>query len=254
MTLYPIDIEKRLKALQRQVRHEAEGAPYVVYALLDPGEPGMQFAEGAFNGTPFYVGQSCEIERRLRRHFRKSQKLNPDSQMVHRHIAGLLAIGRLPRLAILEAVQTRSQSLMAELRWGQRLMRDGYELANTSPDIGRIMGVEELTAWLDFRRSSMLASEAAREEVVIVHNCTCGHVNRWIDPADYAAVWPKRLRVSKIANRTQQCPGCGENCNWWLDDRKLLAMHAGSDAVSHRMPVLVPRLPGKNGIIAADPG
>jgi hypothetical protein len=52
---------------------------------------------------------------------------------------------------------------MAELRWGQRLMRDGYELANTSPDIGRIMGVEELTAWLDFRRSSMLASEAARE-------------------------------------------------------------------------------------------
>lgn len=135
MPLYPIDIEKRLKALQRQARHEAESAPYVVYALLDPGEPGLQSAESPFNGTPFYVGQSCEIEHRLRRHFRKSQKLNPDSQMVHRHIAGLFAIGRLPRLAILETAQTRSQSLLAELRWGQRLMREGYELANTSPDI-----------------------------------------------------------------------------------------------------------------------
>jgi hypothetical protein len=176
MPLYPIDIEKRLKALQRQARYEAEGAPYVIYALLDPGEPGLPFTEGPFNGMPFYVGQSCEIERRLRRHFRKSQKLNPDSQMVHRHIAGLLAIGRLPRLTILEVVQTRSQSLMAELRWGQRLMRDGYELANNSPDIGRIMGVDELTAWLDFRRSSMLAIEAAQEGVVIVHSCTCGHV------------------------------------------------------------------------------
>jgi hypothetical protein len=244
MPLYPIDIEKRLKALQRQARYEAEGAPYIVYALLDPGEPGVQFAEGPFNGIPFYVGQSCEIERRLRRHFRKSQKLNPDSQMVHRHIAGLFAIGRLPRLAILETAQTRSQSLMAELRWGQRLMRDGYELANTSPDIGRIMGVDELTAWLDFRRSSMLASEAAREGVVIVHNCTCGHVNRWIDPADYTACWPKRLRVSKIANLTQQCPGCGEDCEWWLDDRELLAIHAESDAVSHRLPGL--RISGRS--------
>lgn len=224
MPLYPIDIEKRLKALQRQARYEAEGATYVVYALLDPGEPGLQFAEGPFNGIPFYVGQSCEIERRLSRHFRKSQKLNPDSQMVHRHIAGLFAIGRLPRLTILETVQTRSQSLMAELRWGQRLMRDGYELANTSPDIGRIMGVEELTAWLDFRRSSMLASEAAREGVVIVHTCTCGLVNRWIGPADYAACWPKRLRVSKIANRTQQCPACGEDCLWSLEDRALLSI------------------------------
>lgn len=163
MPLYPIDIEKRLKALQRQARHEAEGAPYVIYALLDPGEPGVQFEESPFNGTPFYVGQSCEIENRLRQHFRKPQKLNPDSQMVHRHIAGLFAIRRLPRLAILETAQTRSQSLMAELRWGQRLMRAGYELANTSADIQRLMGLPELEAWLDFRRSSMLASEAAHE-------------------------------------------------------------------------------------------
>ena len=238
MPLYPIDIEKRLKALQRQARHEAEGAPYVIYALLDPGEPGVQFEESPFNGIPFYVGQSCEIENRLRRHFRKPQKFNPDSQMVHRHIAQLFAIGRLPRLAILETAQTRSQSLMAELRWGQRLMRDGYELANNSPDIGRIMGIDELTAWLDFRRSSMLASEAAQEGAVIIHNCTCGQVNRWIDPADYAACWPKRLRVSKIANRTQQCPGCGEDCEWWLDDRELLAINTGPEAGSHGLPGL----------------
>ena len=45
--------------------------------------------------------------------------------MVHRHIAGLFAISRLPRIAILDTAQTRSQSLMAELRWGQRLMRAG---------------------------------------------------------------------------------------------------------------------------------
>lgn len=223
MPLYPIDIDKRLKALQRQARYEAEGAPYVVYALLDPGEPSVQFEEGPFNGIPFYVGQSCEIENRLRRHFRKPQKLNPDSQMVHRHIAGLFAMGRLPRLAILETAQTRSQSLMAELRWGQRLMRAGYELANTSPDIGRVMDVDELTTWLDYRRSSMLASEAAQEGAMIVHRCTCGLADRWVDPADYTACWPKRLRVSKIAVRSQQCPGCGDVCEWQLEDRDLLS-------------------------------
>jgi len=223
MPLYPIDIEKRLKALQRQARHEALGARYVIYALLDPGGPDFQFEESPFNGIPYYVGQSCEIEHRLRRHFRKSQKLSPDSQLVHRHIAGLFAIGRLPRLAILETAQTRSQSLMAELRWGQRLMRDGYELANTSADIQRLMGLPELEAWLEFRRSSMLASEAAHEGAIIVHRCTCGHVDRSIDPADYAACWSKRLRVCKIAIRTQQCPGCGEECIWSLEDRELLS-------------------------------
>lgn len=224
MPLYPIDIEKRLKALQRQARYEAEGAPYVVYALLDPGEPGLQFAMGPFNGIPFYVGQSCEIERRLRRHFRKSQKLNPDSQMVHRHIAGLFAIGRLPRLAILETAQTRSQSLMAELRWGQRLMRAGYQLANTSADIARVMDASELGAWLDLRRSSMLATEAAHEEAIIVHKCTCGHADRWVNPADYAKGWPKRLRVSQIAKLTKECPTCRQSCDWWLYDRRLLSM------------------------------
>lgn len=225
MPLYPIDVEKRLKALQHQARYEADGAPYVVYALLDPGEPGLQFAEGPFNGIPFYVGQSCEIERRLRRHFRKSQKLNPDCQMVHRHIARLFAIGRLPRLAILETTQTRSQSLMAELRWGQHLMRAGFQLTNTSADIERVTSHPELEAWLDFRRSSLLASEAAQEGAIIVHRCTCGHVDRWIDPADYAACWSKRLRVCKIAIRTQQCPGCGEECIWSLEDRELLSAH-----------------------------
>ncbi len=225
MPLYPIDIEKRLKALQRQARYEAEGAPYVIYALLDPGEPGLPFTEGPFNGIPFYVGQSCEIERRLRRHFRKSQKLNPDCQMVHRHIARLFALGRLPRLAILETTQTRSQSLMAELRWGQHLMRAGFQLTNTSADIERVISHTELEAWLDFRRSSMLASEAAQEGAMIVHKCNCGHVDRWIDPADYAACWSKRLRVCKIAMRTQQCPGCGEACIWSLEDRELLSAY-----------------------------
>lgn len=233
MPLYPIDIEKRVKALQRQARHEAQGAPYVVYALLDPGEPGVQFEDSPFNGIPFYVGQSCEIENRLRRHFRKPQKLNPDSQMVHRHIAGLFAIGRLPRLAILETAQTRSQSLMAELRWGQRLIRAGYELANSSPDIGQIMDIGELETWLDFRRCSMLASEAALEGAVIVHSCTCGHAERWVDPAVYAASWPKRLRVSRIAKRTQQCPFCWDQCEWRLESRELVKADCRSRTGPH---------------------
>jgi hypothetical protein len=231
MPLHPIDIEKRLKALQRHARREAQGAPYVIYALLDPGEPTGQLEDGPFDGTPFYVGQSCEIENRLRRHFRKPLKLNRGSQMVHRHIAGLFAISRLPRLAILDTAQTRSQSLMAELRWGQRLMRAGYQLANTSADIARVMDPGELEAWLDFRRCSMLASEAAHEGAIIVHKCTCGHADRWVDPADYVKGWPKRLRVSQIAKRTRECPSCRQICDWWLDDRQLVAMQAMDQSV-----------------------
>lgn len=203
----------------------------MIYALIDPGEPTSQLEDGSFDGIPFYVRQSCGIENRIRRHFRKSLKLNSDTQMVHRHIAGLFAISRLPRLAILDTAQTRSQSLMAELRWGQRLMRAGYQLTNTSPDIGRIMDDGELEAWLDFRRCSMLASEAAHEGAIIVHKCKCGHADRWVDPADFVKGWPKRLRVSQIANRTKECPSCRQVCDWWLDDRRLVAIQSMDQSV-----------------------
>lgn len=222
MPVIPINIAAHLKSLQRQARQEARGAPYVIYALLDPID--QETTEGAsqFDGIPFYVGQSCQVEIRLRQHFRSSRKLEGDSQQVHRRIADMLAVGRLPRLAILEIARTRSQSLIGELRWGQHMMRAGFTLANTSPDMIRPMEYDELDAWLEFRRRSMLASEAAREGAVIVHRCTCGRADRWIEPADYAACWSRRLRVLKIANGTRQCPRCGRDCEWWLGDRRLL--------------------------------
>lgn len=116
MPVSPMDIERRIKALSGPARQEVQGAPYAVYALLDPGGPDKPFEPGPFNGTPFYVGQTCEIETRIASHLRSPQHLTTESALVHRHIAWLFAIGRLPRLAILETVRTRSQSLMAELR------------------------------------------------------------------------------------------------------------------------------------------
>jgi hypothetical protein len=97
--------------------------------------------------------------------------------LVHRHIAWLFAIGRLPRLAILETVQTRSQSLMAELRWGQHMLRAGFELANNSPDFARLMSVAELELWLDYRRANMQANDAVREGVAIGSNSACHAVD-----------------------------------------------------------------------------
>lgn len=229
MPITSINIAAHLKSLQRQARQEARGAPYAVYALLDPID--QETTEGAsqFDGIPFYVGQSSQVEIRLRQHFRSSRKLEGDSQMVHRRIADMLAAGRLPRLAILEIARTRSQSLMGELRWGQHMMRAGFALANTSPDMIRPMEYDELDAWLEFRRRSMLASEAAREGAVIVHGCICGRADRLIDPADYAACWSRRMRVLKIANGTRQCPRCGRECEWWLGDRRLLMASFVSD-------------------------
>ncbi len=222
MPVSPIDIEKRIKALRGQARQEVQRAPYAVYALLDPGSPDEPFEPGPFNGTPFYVGQTCEIETRIACHLRSPQHLTEESALVHRHIAWLFAIGRLPRLAILETVQNRSQSLMAELRWGQHMLRAGFELANNSPDFARLMSAEELEFWLDYRRSNMQANDAVREGVAIVHTCTCGHGDRWIDPADHALYRSKRLRLTRIAAETQQCPGCGNTCEWRLDDWDLL--------------------------------
>lgn len=234
MPITSINIAAHVKSLQRQARQEARGAPYAVYALLDPTDQGTAQGASQFDGIPFYVGQSSQVEIRLRQHFRSARRLAGDSQMVHRRIADMLAAGRLPRLAILEIARTRSQSLIGELRWGQHMMRVGFALANTSPDMIGPMEYDELDAWLEFRRRSMLASEAAREGAVIVHRCICGRADRLIDPADHAACWSRRLRVLKIANGTRQCPRCGRECEWWLGDRRLLMTSFVSE---HDQPV-----------------
>lgn len=57
MPVSPMDIERRIKALRGQARQEVQGAPYAVYALVDPGSPDEPFEPGPFNGTPFHVGQ-----------------------------------------------------------------------------------------------------------------------------------------------------------------------------------------------------
>lgn len=222
MPVSPLDIERRIKALRSHARQEVRGAPYAIYALLDPGDPNQFSGPGPFDGTPFYVGQSCKIEDRIAAHLRSSQHLTADSRLVHRHIAWLFAVGRLPRVAILDTAQTRSQSLMAELRWGQHMMRAGFELANNSPDFATLMSIPELESWLDHSRAKMLVSDAIREEVAIVHTCTCGHKDRWIDPAEHALFRTQRLRLTRIAAETQKCPGCGSDCEWRLDDWNLL--------------------------------
>ncbi len=218
MPVSPLDIEKRLKALRSQARQIVQEAPYAVYALLDPGDPNEPSEPSLFDGTPFYVGQSCNIETRIASHLRSPQHLTAKSPLVHRHIAWLYAVGRLPRLAILETVQTRSQSLMAELRWGQHMLRAGFELANNSSDFACLMDSEQLELWLDYRRGNMQANDAVQEGVAIVHPCTCGHEDRWIDPAEHALCRSKRLRVARIASETRRCPNYGSDCEWRLDD------------------------------------
>lgn len=222
MPVSPLDIERRIKALRSYARREVRGAPYAIYALLDPGDPNQFDEPGPFNGTPFYVGQSCNVEARLAKHLRLPQHLTAESQLVHRHIAWLFAVERLPRLAILDTVQTRSQSLMAELRWGQHLLRAGFELANNSVDFAQLMSDDELEFWLDYRRAHMQASDAIQESVAIVHTCTCGHEDRWVDPADHTLRRSKRLRLARIIAETRECPSCGNDCEWRLDDWNLL--------------------------------
>lgn len=235
MPVSPLDIERRIKALRSHARQEVRGAPYAIYALLDPGDPNEFNEPGPFDGTPFYVGQSCQVEDRIAKHLRSSQHLTADSQLVHRHIAWLFAVGRLPRLAILDTAQTRSQSLMAELRWGQHMLRAGFELANNSLDFARLMSGAELEFWLDYRRALMQASDAIQENIAIVHTCTCGHEDRWIDPAYHTLSRSKRLRLARIAVETQKCPGCGNDCEWRIDDWSLLrAFGAHSGDVGRR--------------------
>lgn len=222
MPVSPLDIEKRIKALRLQAREESQGAPFVIYALLDPGDLDGRCEQTPPNSTPFYVGQSCEIQARIVCHLRSPQNLSTGSQLVHRHIASLFAAGRLPQLAILETVQTRSQSLMAELRWGQHMLRAGYQLANNSPDFARLMSDAELKLWFDYRRSQMLACDAVSEGIVIVHMCTCGHPLRWVDPGRHPLFRSTRARISQIAEATKRCPSCKNDCHMQLDNRKRL--------------------------------
>lgn len=95
---------------------EPDGNEYITYILLDPRSK-----------SPFYVGQTKDLDRRKRAHLRTKEK---PFKKVEKYISALRDEGMEPVFYIAEVCNNLEASLESELKWVRYCLQKGYELCN----------------------------------------------------------------------------------------------------------------------------
>lgn len=118
----PTLIEDMAESAERQ----ATGAAHAVYAILDPTQPDPF---GKFRYLPIYVGVSCEIRRRVKKHFRRAS-YNPFGSPIAEQLRKLLQRGIVAEFEVIDRLDTKVDAMIAETAHAQRLLKAGYRLCN----------------------------------------------------------------------------------------------------------------------------
>jgi hypothetical protein len=129
MTIFS-DPRAFLARIERHLARISElgrGGEYATYVIKDPrgGDPRDQT-----DGDPFYVGQTSDLGRRARQHFRKGGAATNGGSATATRIHAILAAGKMPVFEVVEWALTRAASLESETRWAKKLRKAGYDLTN----------------------------------------------------------------------------------------------------------------------------
>ena len=106
-----LDFEDRMNELATQFAQAADGAPYVVYAILDSTKTDPR---SRYQALPFYVGETKNPHGRAIDHIRRALAQRDKYQSARSEIYHLILANQLPRFIVLERCSTRAQSLEAE--------------------------------------------------------------------------------------------------------------------------------------------
>lgn len=120
-------VEDQVMDIAADAMFQGEGAPFVVYVILDLTRPDPL---GQLAGTPLYVGQTAKAGTRAFDHFRNALIDGASPGSIKEELLRLAKTGVLPVIEILQRCDTRRQSLHFENCWAQWFLRQGYHLFN----------------------------------------------------------------------------------------------------------------------------
>ncbi len=195
-----------LEAAADKLGHDWEDA-YVVYAILDPiqRDPEQRYGKG----TPFYVGQTNRIGKRILQHYRAARWTPKGGNRVWLRLGTIMYARRVPEFVVLEECGSRLDALKLETVWAQRLLQEGFALTNKYRDQRKLRQPRTVAKDLAGKMKWLTIDEAINASVDFVTSCgTCG-IRREVDLRPLRAIKAgPPLRVKDLAYVAGECEIC----------------------------------------------
>ena len=102
------------------------GTDYVTYAIIER----IRAVGQSDRQLPFYVGQTSNLARRARQHFKAGGQPTKDSVSVYGRMYRIMQSFQMPQFEILERKATLAASLLSESMWVQRMRAQGHAVTN----------------------------------------------------------------------------------------------------------------------------
>lgn len=199
------DFEDKMNEVATQFAKAADGAPYVVYAILDPTKTDPR---SRYQALPFYVGETKNPHGRAIDHVRRALAQKDRYQSAKSEIYHIMLGNRLPQFIVLERCSTRAQSLEAELRWSQQLLKWNYSLSNCLPGQSRIISKLHYERLIANRLWKLTMAEAHAAGITIAASCPSGCYRKVVQLSAYAASENSGRRLASLKEMIAACSGC----------------------------------------------
>lgn len=199
------DFENRMNKVATQFAKAADGAPYLVYAILDPTKTDPR---SRYQALPFYVGETKNPHGRAIDHVRRALAQKDRYQSAKSEIYHIILANQLPRFIVLERCSTRAQSLEAELRWSQQLLKWSYSLSNCLPGQSRIISNLHYQRLIANRLWKLTMAEAHAAGISITESCPSGCYRKVLELCAYAVSEYSRRKLASLKETIAVCSGC----------------------------------------------
>lgn len=199
------DLENRMNEVAVRFAQAVDGAPYVVYAILNPAKTDPR---RRYQALPFYVGETKNPHGRAIDHIRRALAQKGKYQSVKSEIYHIMLADRLPQFIVLERCSTRAQSLEAELRWSQQLLKWNYSLSNCLPGQSRIISKLHYKKLIANRLWKLTMAEALAAGITITESCPSGCYRKVMELSACAASENSGRKLACLKETTAVCSEC----------------------------------------------
>ena len=199
------DLEDRIKKIAARFAKKARGAHYVVYAILDPTKTDRA---KRYRALPFYVGETKNARDRALSHMRHAFLQKDLHQPVKSEIFRIMQASQLPEFVVLERCLTRADSLEAELRWSQQLLKWNYTLSNCLPGQSRIISKHHYEKLNANRLWKLTLAEAHAAGISLTVLCASGCYRTAVNLSAFAGSKTSGRRLSALKKAIAPCSCC----------------------------------------------
>ena len=199
------DMDDRIKDVAARFAQKARGARYVVYAILNPTKNDLTTR---YHALPFYVGETKNARKRSLSHMRHALMQRDLHQPARSEIYRIMQANKLPEFIVLERCWTRADSLEAELRWSQQLLRWNYSLSNCLPGQSSIISKRHYERLIANRLWKLTLAEAHAAGISLTVLCSSGCYRTVVDLSALSGPNTSGRRLAALKKTIAPCSCC----------------------------------------------